>query len=122
MVEKGDILYALYGANSGDIAVSKIDGAINQAVMCIRTQQVRHYIFQLLAFNRERICAAYLQGGQGNLSAEIVKSLTFKLPHLDEQHKIADALSAMDAKIQAVAGQITKLQIFKKGLLQQMFV
>ena len=46
----------------------------------------------------------------------------FLLPCPDEQQKIADALSAMDAKIQAVADQLTKLEIFKKGLLQQMFV
>lgn len=122
MVEKGDILYALYGANSGEVAISKISGAINQAVMCIRTKQVREYIFQLLAFNRARICAAYLQGGQGNLSADIVKSLKFKFPDLDEQQKIADSLAAMDAKIQAIADQVAKLQTFKKGLLQQMFV
>ena len=122
MVEKGDILYALYGANSGEVAISKISGAINQAVMCIRTRQVREYIFQLLAFNRARICAAYLQGGQGNLSADIVKSLKFKFPDLDEQQKIAHTLAAMDAKIKAIADQVAKLQTFKKGLLQQMFV
>jgi type I restriction enzyme S subunit len=47
---------------------------------------------------------------------------TIPLPHPDEQQKIADALSAMDAKIQAVADQVSKLAAFKKGLLQQMFV
>jgi type I restriction enzyme S subunit len=54
---------------------------------------------------------------RGNL-----EGLTFWLPHPDEQTKIADALSAMDAKIQAVADQVARLQTFKKGLLQQMFV
>lgn len=54
---------------------------------------------------------------KGNL-----EKLTFWLPHPDEQRKLADALSAMDAQIQAVADQIAKLQAFKKGLLQQMFV
>lgn len=54
---------------------------------------------------------------KGNL-----EGLTFWIPHPEEQQKIADALSAMDAKIQAVADQVTKLQTFKKGLLQQMFV
>ena len=51
-----------------------------------------------------------------------LKGLSFPLPHRDEQQKIVNALSALDAKIQAVADQITKLQTFKKGLLQQMFV
>ena len=56
------------------------------------------------------------------LTSNDLKSLVVPIPHPDEQQKIADALSAMDAKIQAVADQISKLQTFKKGLLQQMFV
>ncbi len=48
--------------------------------------------------------------------------LPLPFPHPDEQRKIANALSAMDAKIQAVADQVAKLETFKKGLLQQMFV
>ncbi len=51
-----------------------------------------------------------------------LKGLSFPLPHRDEQQKIVNALSALDAKIQAVADQVAKLQTFKKGLLQQMFV
>ena len=43
-------------------------------------------------------------------------------PHPDEQRKIADALTALDAKIAAIADQITHMETFKKGLLQQMFV
>ena len=39
MVSKGDILYALYGANSGLCSISKIDGAINQAILCIKTKE-----------------------------------------------------------------------------------
>lgn len=54
---------------------------------------------------------------KGNL-----EQLTFWVPHPGEQAKVADALSAMDTKIQAVADQVAKLESFKKGLLQQMFV
>lgn len=48
--------------------------------------------------------------------------LRLSLPHPDEQQKIADALSAMDAKISTVSGQVAQMEDFKKGLLQQMFV
>lgn len=60
--------------------------------------------------------------GLPNIQKGDLSKFLLLIPYPDEQHKIADALSAMDAKIQAVAGQITKLQTFKKGLLQQMFV
>ncbi|MCY1128018.1 restriction endonuclease subunit S [Frigidibacter sp. RF13] len=43
-------------------------------------------------------------------------------PHPEEQAKIVEALSAMDAKISAVQAQVDRMQDFKKGLLQQMFV
>ncbi|WP_323034894.1 restriction endonuclease subunit S [Pararhodobacter sp.] len=49
-------------------------------------------------------------------------ALPLPFPHPDEQQKIANAISAMDSKIRAVVGQVTKLEAFKKGLLQQMFV
>ena len=39
LVEKGDLLYALYGATSGEVAISKINGAINQAVLCIKSKE-----------------------------------------------------------------------------------
>jgi len=122
MVVKGDLLYALYGATSGEVALSKINGAINQAVMCIRTIADKKYLFQLLKHNKERIVKTYIQGGQGNLSGRIVSDLKFNFPCLEEQTQIAQFLSAIDKKIAVVQTQIENTQTFKKGLLQQMFV
>ena len=63
---------------------------------------------------------------QGNsvvhLYSAQLKQLPISVPHTDEQKRIADALTAVDAKIQAVADQLARLQTFKKGLLQQLFV
>lgn len=47
--------------------------------------------------------------------------LEVDLPCFEEQTKIANFLSAIDEKIQAVEVQIEKMEVWKKGLLQQMF-
>lgn len=123
LVNKGDLLFALYGATSGDTSISKINGAINQAVLCVRSKTLNlHYLYQLLNFYRKKLLSIYLQGGQGNFSASIFKNLTFKFPCLEEQTKIANFLSAFDRKIDNQKAQLEHWKQIKKGLLQQMFV
>lgn len=123
LVNKGDLLFALYGATSGEVDISQINGAINQAILCIRSDELNLiFLKNLLSFNKDEILCKYLQGGQGNLSAEIVKSLHFKFPCKEEQEKIAKVLSKMDELIEEKKVLLSDWQQFKKGLLQQMFV
>lgn len=76
MVSKGDLLVALYGANSGDVAISKIDGAINQAILCLKSEFSNTFIYHFLSGKKDWIVSKYIQGGQGNLSGEIVKFIS----------------------------------------------
>ena len=122
MVSKGDILYALYGANSGLCSISKIDGAINQAILCIKTNENKRFLCNYLQYQREYFYSTYLQGGQGNLSGKLVESFIIPLPCLAEQQKIADCLSSLDSLIQTQQKVVTTWQQRKKALLQQMFV
>jgi len=55
MVTVGDLLYALYGATSGELAISKIAGAINQAVLCIRTILNTAFLYFYLLFKKQSI-------------------------------------------------------------------
>lgn len=122
LIEIGDLLYALYGANSGDVGISKMSGAINQAILCIRTESEKiEFIHCLLDLNKDKIVAKYLQGGQGNLSANIVKKLKYPFPSLPEQQKIASFLSAVDEKIQQLTKKKELLEQYKKGVMQQLF-
>lgn len=122
MVSKGDILYALYGANSGLCSISKIDGAINQAILCIKTNENKRFLCNYLQYQREYFYSTYLQGGQGNLSGKLVESFIIPLPCIAEQQKIADCLSSIDSLIQNQQKVVTTWQQRKKALLQQMFI
>jgi len=122
MVEIGDLLYALYGATSGEVAISKIKGAINQAVLCIRTDENKFFLETWLRKNKQNILSTYLQGGQGNLSAQIVKSLELYLPQKEEQTKIGNYFQKLDKLIDLQQKEIKKLKNIKKASLEKMFV
>ena len=67
-----------------------------------------------------------LEMNQGTSIKGFVKddlaNLTVKIPCIEEQTKIANFLSTIDQKIDVVAQQIEQAKVWKKGLLQQMFV
>ena len=123
IVEKGTILYAMYGATSGEVGISKINGAINQAILAmIPLNYDGKIIAQYLRKNKESIIGKYLQGGQGNLSANIILELPIQLPGLEESNQIAYFLESVDNIITLHQRKLDKLQEVKKGLLQKMFV
>ena len=121
-VKVGDLLLAMYGANSGEVAISKINGAINQAILCIRSSSLdTHFLKCILERDKERITNRYLQGGQGNLSAEIIKELRFPFPTLDEQHKISHFLELVENRIAAQRELVELLKKHKRGLSNALF-
>ena len=121
LVRAGDILVALYGANSGDVALSKINGAINQAILCLRHETSDRFVYQYLSHKKEWIIATFIQGGQGNLSGEIIKAISLFFPNPSEQEHIADCLSSLDDLITAQTQKIDALKTHKKGLMKQLF-
>ena len=131
MVDKGTILYAMYGATSGEVAISKISGAINQAILAIIPKSQKYssrYIYHYLKHNKQYILGKYLQGGQGNLSANIINNLPIYLPcdsegkvSIKEQQKIADCLSSLDEYINVAKQKVDQLKEHKKGLMQRLF-
>ena len=121
LVEIGDLLLALYGATSGDIAISKIKGAINQAILCIRTKQNKKFIESVWNKHVERLLQTYLQGGQGNLSADIVKNIPFYFADLEEQDKLANFISLLDERISTQNKIIEKLETLIKGFVDSIF-
>ena len=122
MVNKGDLLLALYGATSGDISISRISGAINQAILCIRPQYMdAYFIKSLWEKHKKHILETYLQGGQGNLSSEIIKNISFFFPNNDEQVKISRLIHIIDDRIETQTKIIEELTTLRSALLEKVF-
>ncbi len=60
--------------------------------------------------------------GVPSLSTSTINKIPINLPSLGEQTKIANFLSAIDVKINHTQKQIEKAEVWKRGLMQQMFV
>ena len=123
MVKPGDVLYALYGATSGEVAVSKQKGAINQAILAILPHDDcdAKYLAAWLRRQKDYIVTTFLQGGQGNLSGVIVKNLEVAIPSLPEQQRIGSCLSLLDSLITLHQRKYDKLCVLKKSMLDKMF-
>jgi len=123
MVEKGTILYALYGATSGEVGIAQMRGAINQAILAIIPKEgvSTAFLYQYLKSQKSSIVNRYIQGGQGNLSGEIINSLNIPHPPFAEQCRIAESLSAIDKIIASTKRKSDLLKAYKKGLIQKLF-
>lgn len=123
MVEKGTILYALYGATSGDVGIARVSGAINQAILAIipNANIDKMYLYQYLSYSKDFIINRFLQGGQGNLSASIITSLSIPLPTIQEQKIISSCLSSLDECIALSKKKLEQLKAHKSGLMQKLF-
>lgn len=124
LVSQGDILYALYGATSGEVGRARLSGAINQAILAIKPNNGydSEYITQWLQKNKQNITDTYLQGGQGNLSGTIVKEFLVKFPTYNEQHKIGRYFRNIDNTIVLYQRKLSKLQKIKQAMLSKLFV
>ncbi|XCY71100.1 restriction endonuclease subunit S (plasmid) [Streptococcus iniae] len=121
MVSVGDILYALYGATSGEVGISQINGAINQAILAIRPigGYSSHFIMQWLRLQKQKIIDKYLQGGQGNLSGSIVKNLILNVPNFEEQQRIGSFFKQLDDTIALHQRKLDLLKEQKKAFYKR---
>jgi type I restriction enzyme S subunit len=109
MVKKDTLLLALYGATAGVPSITKIDAAINQAILAIETKRIvfSKYLYYWLSFFKSTLVRKYTQGGQPNLSGQLVKAFRFNNPSRKEQEKIVSCLSTIDREV-VILGKLVK--------------
>jgi len=129
IVEKETFAYNPARINVGSIGYSgkEIDRVIISSLyVCFKTNLEIDDKFFLFYLQTEHFKNLVIKKGEGGvriyLFYENFSEITISVPSLAEQTKIANFLSAIDEKIQLVSGQIEKMEVWKKGLLQKMFV
>ncbi|MDE0309641.1 MAG: restriction endonuclease subunit S [Acidiferrobacterales bacterium] len=80
------------------------------------------FVFYSLTHNRNYFPSVAVGSTMKSLRLPMFIEMPIRLPYYREQNKIANILSSVDNKIELVAEHITHTRMFKKGLLQQMFV
>jgi len=122
----GIVLMAMYGQGKtrGKVALLGIEAATNQACAAIIPDSAKLnecFLFQNLAGRYEEIRNLSNQGGQENLSGELIKSITITFPTIPEQQNIATFLTAIDEKLTQLKKQKALLEQYKKGVMQRIF-
>ena len=126
MFPKGTVLMALYGQGKtrGQVALLGIDATTNQACAAILPSEEvdPRFTFFNLSGRYEEIRKLSNSGGQENLSQGLLRDLPFKYPKApEEQQRIADCLSVLDARLKEESQKLEALKVHKRGLMQQLF-
>src|SRR5690554_1556967 len=122
-IEKNSVLIALYGATAGKVGRLRVRACSNQAVLAVNTideNADNDFIYYYLKLSAEALIKMSQGSGQPNLSKGIIDKLLVKFPPLPEQQKIAEILSTVDEKIEAIDQRLAETQALKKGLMQQL--
>lgn len=123
IIPKNSLLYSIY-ASIGLVAINRSDISTSQAIYGIILKEgvSLEYMYYYLTYFKKNVHKYIETGTQGNLNAKLLKSFEILLPSLEEQEMIVNVLSLVDEKIENSKKEIEKINEFKKGLLQQMFV
>jgi type I restriction enzyme S subunit len=132
-VKYGDVFFTTSSETPNEIGTASVllenveEMYLNSFCFGFRVNQLDLYpsfsqfLFRSIDFRKKMIPLA--QGStRYNISKSAFVKLKVSLPNIEEQTKIANFLSDIDLKIEALNTKIENSKNFKKGLLQQMFV
>ena len=134
-VQQGDVLFTTSSETPDEVGISSVilkplpeTIYLNSFCFILRPYDINNlypqfakYLFQSPTY-RKRIIKLAQGAIRFNLSKAQFISLSLPIPiGLNEQQKIADCLSSIDALIKAAENKNDELKAHKKGLMQQLF-
>ena len=126
MIPKNCVLIGLAGQGKtrGTVAVNYVKLCTNQSIAAIFPSKEHNseYLYQNLRSRYEELRELSSgDGGRGGLNLTIIKNFPCAFPKLQEQNRIAEALSDVDGMISSLEKLIAKYKSIKTACLQQMF-
>jgi type I restriction enzyme S subunit len=128
-LQKGDLIMVLSDVAHGNFLgltdiIPNNEFVLNQRMAALKpkTDFNSFYLKTFINYNQSYFKLMGQGSSQLNLSKGDVENFIVKLPIFEEQTKIAIFLSSIDEKINHCQEQIANTEVWKKGLLQQMFV
>ena len=124
LYKKDFLVIAMYGASVGNVAISKINGYVNQACCALNSKNnnIKYIFYNIKAANKYLIDMAF-GGTQPNISQIIIKNTPIVLPSRKEQDKIVNFLDKKCADIDEIISktekQIEILEQYKKSLITE---
>lgn len=126
VIDKGDFIISLRSFQGG-IEYSRIAGICSPAYTVLKADKFicddfyRYYFKKESFISQLSMTVVGIRDGK-QISYDVFSGLKLPFPSIPEQQKIANFLSAIDQKIEGITKQIEQTALFKKGLLQQLFV
>ena len=80
------------------------------------------FLFYYLKFKEKEIMKLRVGSGLPNIQKRDIENINILVPPSNTQRKIGDFLNNLNIKIQLNKNELNLLNIFKKGLLQKMFI
>ena len=81
-----------------------------------------YYLYSYLKFKEEHIMRLRVGSGLPNIQKGDIENFKVQLVSKEDQNKISNLLLSADKKVDSIKNQKENFEIFKHGLLQQMFI
>lgn len=124
-VDKGDILFGMIGTIGNPVLVNNEGFAIKNVALIKEKNKLKNkYLIYFL--NSSIISKQFYKlntgGTQKFIALELIRNLNILIPSNEEQEKIANFFSKVDLLIEKQNKRLDELKMWKKGLLQKLFV
>lgn len=119
------LVMAMYGASVGNLSISKIDAATNQACCVMKTNNRTNlfYLYYWLLFVKDDFLRKAEGGSQPNISQDKIKNQIMYFPPILEQDAIVNYLNKktklIDQTISIKQKQLQILEEYKKSLIYE---